>query len=513
MADVTSAWNIAWVQPDGPGTVPRMLTCYALDSITVPKGSWARQQCWDPVTNEWVTEGMTQDPPDMASATLEGLTRESADFLEKTLRKNCPVYVYVNATKCPPRGAFGGFDRGKVMKAARVESEEESGLLARDTQEQSLESYDFVIDGVEKYFSADAYRRTLSQTEEATDVMFLGGPTCAGDCGPEIERCEIGYLALQALGAATADYLYTTDGGVTWAVVSADPLAGLINGLNVSSTGAFSLGGNRWRIFAAQGTTSAGVAPVIAYADVDIIATPGTTVWTQVTPTSIPVADYFPYNGSLCVLDQYHIWAGTDNGDIFFSDDGGLTYTLQYTDSTNDDIRCIRFLNKDFGVYVGGATGASNVMGYTEDGGLNWTEVTITGIGATAMINSVAIHTESSWTVADEDGAIWKTWDKGQTAFTQMPQPPVAGLTAWGDISELMAIDECCIWASAEATIGGNSIGLIMRTIDGGYDWDVWQTASGDGTLGMQTIWACSYNEAIAAGDTATTTQVYEVTD
>jgi len=246
---------------------------------------------------------------------------------------------------------------------------------------------------------------------------------------------------------------------------------------------------------------------------VDIIAAPQTTVWNQVTPTAIPVGDYFPFNGSLCALDQYHIWAGTDNGDIFFSDDGGLSYALQYSDTTNDDIRCIKFLNQDFGVYVGGATGASNVIGYTADGGLNWTEVTITGIGATVMINGVAIHTESCWTVCDEGGAIWKTWDKGQTAFTEMPQPNIPGLTAWGDINNVMAVDECCIWASAQATISAADKGVIMRSINGGYDWDTWVTDTGVATTGMQFVWACSYNEAVAAGDVETTTMVYEVTD
>ena len=508
----TSAWNVAWIQPDGPGTTPRILTCFAADSITVPRGSYTRNMCWNSATGKYETVGITQDPPDMPSVSLEGLSSLAASYMEKAVRKDCPVYVYVLTTKCPPRGTFVGFDRGRALLAARVESEEASGVLARESHEVSTDSYDFVLEGVEKFFKLAAYRKTTTAAEDGRSIVFVGGPRCQGDCGPSIDDMEIGYVGLEAQAAATADMLYTIDGGATWATTSADPLAGLINGLHISSVVGFPMGGNTYRLLAAQGVTSAGVAPSIGYADVDIIATPATTAWTLVIPTGAPLADFFPFNGSLFALNEYNIWAGTDAGEIYFSSDGGASYTLQLA-AIGDMIRCIRFLDEDNGVYVGGTTGASNVMGYTTDGGTNWNTVTITGIGATVMINSIVMFSEQQWMVGDEGGAIWRTWDRGQTAFTQMPQPSVTGLTAWGDINKLSKVDECCIWAAAQATISAADKGVIMRTVNGGYDWETWVTATGVATTGMQDVWGASYNEALAVGDVETTTEIYEVTD
>jgi len=86
MTTVKSAWNVLWVQPDGPGTVPQLLTCYAMDSVTEPRPSTSPQYCWNPVSNSWEITALTEDPPDLPSGTLEGLMAEQADYMEKMLR-------------------------------------------------------------------------------------------------------------------------------------------------------------------------------------------------------------------------------------------------------------------------------------------------------------------------------------------------------------------------------------------------------------------------------------------
>jgi len=388
-----------------------------------------------------------------------------------------------------------------VLKQARLESEEESGLLARDTQEPSLESYDFVIDGVEKYFELATHKHTQAMTEEALDIVFLGGPTCAGDCGPEIEACEIGYLGEAGAAAAVGIVDYTIDNGQTWTATSAVPFAANPALADIATLVAFPMGGHTWRLLAGAGTTWAANPPQVSYADIDIVATPGTTVWTQVACTGLTNADYFPWNGSLFALNQFHIWGGTDGGELAFSEDGGLTWTIQLA-AIGDMIRCIKFLNEDFGVYVGGTTGASRVMGFTTDGGANWdTAPTGTGLPAgTVMASAVVVLTESCWMVGLEDGTIYKTWDQGEN-FTQMPAPTYPGMTAILDINNMMKVDECCIWAAGAATIGGSTEGVLFRTVNGGYNWDVYDVVDGDAAIGTRGLWACSYNEAQAAGD------------
>jgi len=506
MANIQSSWNTLWVQPDGPGTVCRLLSCYAVDAITEGKGGHTPNWCWDPFRAEYVNVGITQDPPDLPSGTFEGLLSEEADYLEKMLRKGCPGYFYINSMKCPPRDSFNGWVRGKSLHNAMLESEDEGSLLMRDSQELSTVSRDFVFTKVGHYLALDEFRRTLTETEEANDICFVGGPRCLSGCGPEIEHCQIGYIGMNALNAATADVLYTTNSGVTWAATSADPFPVTED---VQSVVAVPMGGNIWRLIVANGTTAPALKARIAYADVDIIATPGTTTWTVVAMGAN--ADYFPWNGSLFALDASHIWGGTDGGEIYFSEDAGVTWTAQGA-AAADMIRCIRFLDANFGVAVGGTTGASHVLLYTTNGGNNWGPVTFTGPGATVMANAVAAFSESCWIVGFENGTIYKTWDQGAN-WTLLPQPTVPGLTAWGDVNAIDAIDETLIFACAEATVSGDSVGVIMRSVNGGYNWDAWATAAGDGTEGMQSVKACHYNQAFAVGDTDTTTMVYEVTD
>jgi len=113
VAKVKSSWNVLWVQADGPGTVPEMITCYAIDTISAPLGGHTAQWCFNPVTGTYDMVGITQDPPDMPSMTLEGLTPPAADYLEKAQRKGCPLTFYINSMECNPKNAFLGWVRGK----------------------------------------------------------------------------------------------------------------------------------------------------------------------------------------------------------------------------------------------------------------------------------------------------------------------------------------------------------------------------------------------------------------
>jgi len=459
------------------------------------------------VTRQYDLIGITQDPPDLPSVTLDGLTSKAADFLEKTLRKGCPIYGYVNSMQCSPTNAFLGWTRGKSLQGMMVETDDEGSVMMRDSQEPMTESRDFQMLRVGKYFSCEEYRRTLSETEEALCIKFLGGPTCLTDCGPAVDACGIGYIGQAALAAATADVLYTTNGGATWTATSADPFPVTED---IGAIVAVPISGHTWRLIVANGTTAGGLLARVSYADVDIIATPQTTVWSAVV-TMGAAGDFFPFNGSLFALDQYHIWGGTDTGEIYFSDDAAVTWTAQGA-GLADEVRCIRFMDADVGVAVGGSTGASHVVAYTYDGGDTWALVAFAGPGATVMCNTVQVFGKQKWLVGFEDGTFYMTWDQGAN-WTLLPQPVVAGLTAFGDINDVFAVDECLIWAVGEATVSGNSVGLVRRSVNGGYDWEAWTTAAGDGTLGLQALHACGYNQTISCGDISTTTMVYEVTD
>ena len=99
-----------------------------------------------------------------------------------------------------------------------------------------------------------------------------------------------------------------------------------------------------------------------------------------------------------------------------------------------------------------------------------------------------------------ENGTFYQTWDQGEN-FTLLPAPTYAGMTAILDINNMMKVDECCIWAAGAATISASTEGVLFRTINGGYNWDVYDVVDGDAAIGTRGLWACSYNQAQAAGD------------
>ena len=496
MVNVSSDWNVLWVQPDGPGTACELLTCYAIDTISNPKGTHTAQRCFNPITGAYDMIGMTQDPADLPNLTLDGLTPAAADYLEKTLRKGCPLTFYVNSMECNPKNAFLGWVRGKSFQGALMETDDEGSVMLRDSPEMMTQSFDCVGTRVSKYFAAEEYRRTLAHTAGALDIVFLGGPTCLTDCGPDVETCAIGYITQVALPAAAARVLYTTNGGETWAITFTDPFP---VDEDIGAIVAVPISGNTWRLIVANATTAVALPARVAYADVDIIATPSLTIWT--TAQIGANTDFFPFNGSLFALDQYHIWGGTDTGEIYFSPDAGVAWTAQGA-GLADMVRSIKFIDTKVGVAVGGTTGASHVLAYTYDGGLTWNPVVFTGPGATVMANAVWVFSKRKWLVGFENGTLYMTWDQGAN-WTLLPQPAVAGLTAYGDVNDIEAVDECTIWVAGEATVSGNAVGLIRRSVNGGYNWEAWTTATAAGGLGMQSIHACNENKAIAAGDTA----------
>ena len=507
--NVTTKWNVLWAQKDGPGTVPQLVSCYTMDSFPIPRGALTPTHCWNPITGTYDVTARMRAPADLPTASLDGLTFKEASWLEKAFRRGCDIYLYVNSYNCPPRTSFTGFDRGYVLKAAMLETETPAGLLQRDDEAPSTHAFDVQMAGVEKYFSLGEYRRTTAEVTIINDLVVVGGPQCQGECGPGKDAGDVMYHVASNAVAVTANVQYSVDGGQTWTNTSADPLAASELGASIV---AIPWDTNHWRLIVALGTTRVAGPMVVSYADVDIIAAPATTVWTEVT-LGATNGEYALHSGALFAMDRFHIWCVTDQGETYFSSDGGASWAAQGTAAlVADELNYVNFISESVGVAVGGSTGASHVCIVTVDGGLHWAARAFVGPGATVMAWSVAVISAKWWHITFEDGSIWMTQDGGYT-YVALPVAAPAGYTipAMLDIS---AVDECCLWASGMALEGANNYGIILRSVNGGYDWENWLTVVlDDGTTGIKSINPVSYNRAIGVGNLATTAVIYDVTD
>jgi len=504
---VTSQWNTVWIQRNGPNTKPEFLTCYAIPTITDPKGAITRTKCFDPATNQWITVGDRVSPPDDPTLSLDGLTSKTADLIELAERTGCPFALYVNSYECPPRNVFLGFDRGKVIEYARIETETENGLTARDDAVDTTLGFDLSGEKIEKYFSCTLDRLTIADTNPARDIAFCNQLQCQGPCGEYKPLCNDGIIVCNAAALGIANVYYTQDGGITWTVTTAQPF---IADEHIASVVCFPIAKGVTRWIVARGTTDGANEAEVAYSD-DLGDT-----WTTVEQGST-VGEYYLHSGSLFALDMQHIWAASNLGNIYFSSDGGVTWTEQ-TQPNTVPLNYIRFCDFNVGVAVGGATGASQVILTTTDGGAHWTEGSFAngGPAATVMAYCVEVLDKNRFFVGFENGALYYTRDGGATWAERTVATP-AGMLSTGAIYDIMRVpgDDFCLWICTLWEDGqSNYYGSVQRSVNGGYDWDVWTTvALDDDSCGLYAIWACSFNQAFSVGNTETTAMVVEVSD
>ena len=308
----------------------------------------------------------------------------------------------------------------------------------------------------------------LQAQTEIYDITVCGSAQCGGDCGNKIGLCQNMFLAPKANGATdTAKTMITTDTGATWTETGALPFA---VGESVVSTICFYEDKNVKRIIVVRGTEVAATNPIeIAYSDDD-----GAT-WTSV-DVEASGTRWAVDSGALFALDAKHIWLVSTDGYIFFSANGGISWTTQDAGLvTAGDYSAIHFANANDGF----AVAASGVVVKTDDGGTTW--VTVTAITGTPTVVSVYTFDENNVMVGDNGGDLWRSWDGG-TTWTQI----YTGVTSINDIAFINDfVGFICDGA------------FVLRTRNGGEDWE--RVTMPTGTV-WNAIAGCDENTAYAVG-------------
>lgn len=178
----------------------------------------------------------------------------------------------------------------------------------------------------------------------------------------------------------------------------------------------------------------------------------------------------------------------------------------------------------------GGSPGLPSEVIYTTDGGANWNQTTVTGIGATEDPNHIAIvgsrlvvlsSTAGSatsggyyWADIDPDTGIPGTWTKVTAGFVNAAQPRdifvlsprevficgdagyiykstdiTAGVTVL-NAGAATSQNLSRIWGAEDALVAVGAAGTVIKSINRGATWAT--TAAAPTTSGLQALWVFS---------------------
>lgn len=406
----------------------------------------------------------TDPPGGIPSMTVTFWEKPEVSFLEKQRALGCDMYLQIAQTECGAldnpnmwtsidhfgKGLIGDLSPGDGPSVPYSGSEVSTAATI---------NFDYMF---------RVTRVSLSQltTTEAQDLLalaVLGDPLC-NDCGNGYPGADkIAYIACEALGGATANILYTVNGGGSWTTTSADPFAIAEN----ASTLAWDwIDSNKFRLLVGCGTTDAGAKAKIAKADVTLGAE-GTTAWTSVVSASASGATG-EFVTALAWLFHDRVYIATDAGEIYVSEDQGDSWdaAAYYTGSA----AIYKFAKSPDGSHVW-AVGASNAI-LREVNQANGFAARV-GPSGGGEFRSIAVA---------NDGTLYA--GNGTSIFKSVNEAENTGgwtsLKNFGANHRVIAIgfrggeasrggDSQCVWAVVDDTTPG--AGELWESLDGGASW------------------------------------------
>ena len=497
---------ILWVQPDGINTVPEILDCHDIADVAIPQGDVERSFCIDPATGRYILSSRRQGPPGAPTTTITAHVGLKKDWLEHAM--SCPTTYYIHKVPCGHRGLFGNYERSFILRYAITTARTMSAMatmMATGVPGESMQAFDLDTAVVEDVFPLIDSRHLTDtvavETMPLRDITGCTSPWCAGYCGARQDACDdMVAVANAAGGGADAHVWVSHNHGLTWNDSAADPYPGA-DTMHLSSVVCFKVGdGSETRVIVARGVADGG-APDIAWSD-----DWGATLWNIVDLGTV-VDDFIPHGGGLFALDHRHIWAVTEKGDIWFSEDGGLSWTEQMPGLLGAvSLNYVRFVDENVGLIAGDGP----TVLYTVDGGAHWNS--LAGPGAANLLCCEIFDEHRAW-VGDDTGDLYYTnvLSVGMVAgdWNQRILPLPTGATDIAEINDIMFVRDSGVstndhvgFLAVRWNINGAFYGALYRTFNGGNDWELWQTLTMvAGTYGLQSVWACGVNEAFGVGD------------
>lgn len=461
-----------------PNSQPRYVGCVDVDSIDEPGGGIDTLiRCFRTDGQGWDTVSSTRTAPDPVSTTITELVRKGQSMLEQI--KACPASFWFHQRDCGYADQFTNYVRTAMLPVAFVGDRGRENLVMREEDVQSQRTYALsAFPPVYDIFKLASTRVSIAAPTDITDIAFVDAVRCAGSCGPAQGPCKTGFaVSGPAAGspASTAAVWHTNDYAQTWTQTAGDPFAGAED---IASVVVVPVDANTNRVIVARGTTDGGNPAEIAYSD-DNGAT-----WTNVNVGSVN-GQFAIGPNSLFALDFYNIWLATDDGFIYKSSDGGVTWATQEAGViTASGIFAIHFADES----IGYAAGSNDEILRTIDGGFSWSATTsVTGSGGDVLAIQ-ALDSQRAW-LGNDDGELWYTIDGGTTwterSFSGGGVGSVNDLVFLTDMIGFMLHDTAA------------PVGRLFRTIDGGFTWELVQLATNAGGAALA---VCDENNVYGVG-------------
>lgn len=478
----TAGEGSLWAQIDGPNTPMQYLGCHLLGDVDEPLGDVTLIYCKDPSgPSRYRVVGSYQGEAGAPTTTVTTDVTDELDYLE---RAKCVFPLYVAMI---PRGRadeFTNADRVFVFTNARVTNRGLSGLTSREPEDEARSDQTFDLSGEKliRYVPPRLNRSTIAETADIMDISLCSGEVCRTDEYPSVGAGQYGFAVTGAptgSPSGTAQVLVTVNGG-SWNATAADPFAAAEA---ISAVECFSMGRDDYRVVVARGTTAAADPMEIAYSDDD-----GAT-WITVELGIANDGDFIVSGNGLFALDSNHIWAATNEGYVYFSEDGGTSWEELLAGGvvSSGPIRAIHFADQN----VGWLGAENNIIARTVDGGVSWSLITGPAGQTTDDIFSVAALDRNRVWIGYNDGTLWFTLDGGlnwsQRAFH---------LSGTGEVSAIEMLDE---YQGAMLHNNGSNVGRVFVTINGGYSWQAITTPT---NLGLRSVKYASEHMFYVSGNT-----------
>ena len=493
--------GMIWVQPDGPNTEVDPFLCADTDSIDEPLGDFTTRLCRQ-ADGTWKTVNRSQGTPGEITFDIVTWKARQRNWLQRQVERHCSLPIYFQHAFCGRSDVFLNYDQGKLIQDAGIISKGYSNMARGmaepgDTPEKTGQTFGLTAGPPSpEYYKlvntlTEALKSSVAEDAPLRDIAFCTTPQCAGPCGAARNECDAGSIVADFTSTDKADGYHTVNNAGSWAAWVEQPFA---TEEDIASVVCYDIDRDTNRLLAACGT--AGAAGLrVAYSD-DV----GATAWTPVV-VDVSNTDYAAHSGALFALDHRHIWLCTFEADIYFSSDGGLTWTDQEapTPGSNEVLNYVHFIDENYGWAVGGYRSTpTGLFLQTTDGGVHWALATVEP--KVEMGVWVAVLDAYKVWVGLDDGTVYFSNDWGATAWTRRVLP-----LTFVNTGDVMFIDHYCGFVCGYYNDGADDHAVIQRTFNGGADWEyfVYPTAF-DTTVeyfGLNAIWVCSYNEAHAVGE------------
>lgn len=500
MADINDYFDefggTVWIQPDGPNTPCYPLLCVDIDAIDEPQGDISRKLCRAGDGSYRVVH-RTQATPGSVTFDVAAWKTNQRSYMQKQVERRCPAAYYLHHAYCGRVDTFLNYDAGKLLPNGMISTKTYSNSARgraeeNDNPEMVGQTFSLSADN-----PAPEYYRLLStigdpdsEDEPLRDIAKCSWKQCVGPCGELIDVCDTMNVVADAVGAGIADGYITTDNASSFAAWAAQPFAA---DEDICSVVCVQVSRDTTRIIVMRGTTDGANPAEIAYSD-DAGAT-----WTAV-DVGVTNGEFGNHSGALFALDHRHIWACTNLANVYFSSDGGLTWTDQNapTPGASEGLYYIHFIDENFGWAVGGfRTTPTGLFIQTTDGGEHWNLATAEP--KVEMGNWVNVIDAYRVWVGLDDGTVFFSNDWGAT-WTERVLPST--LVNTGDGTFISEYEGAICGYKTGAGFG---VPVIFRTFNGGYDWEEYNhTSEFDSAIvhyGLNAVIMCSINEIHAVGE------------